>query len=113
MCGFEVIFGLAGEGALDGRCDLAFSEELVHDLGAGGDHRPQLPAVHDLGGAGGGVPDQAGDLLDADPAVAHQADKRGPQLAWCPAVPDPRLGADAFEHLADVPRVQHGAADGW
>ena len=56
------------------------SEELVHDLGAGGDHRPQFPAVDDLGGAGRGVPGQAGDLLDADPAVAHQADEGDAQL---------------------------------
>src|SRR6516164_9190750 len=68
---------------------LGCCEELVHDLGAGGDHRPQLAPVHDLGGAGGGVPGQPGDLLDADPAVAQQADERGPQLARRPAVPAP------------------------
>jgi len=45
----------------------ASSEELVHDLGAGGDHPPQLPAVQHLGCPGGGVPGQPGDLLDADP----------------------------------------------
>jgi hypothetical protein len=52
-----------------------------------------LAAVDDLGGAGGGVPDQAGDLLDADPAVAEQADKRGPQLARGPPVADDGQGA--------------------
>jgi hypothetical protein len=35
------------------------------------------------------VPGQPGDLLDSDAAMAQQADERGPQLAWCPAVPDP------------------------
>src|SRR5690348_13645026 len=44
---------------------LGSGEELVHDLGAFGDHRSQFAAVDDLGGAGGGVPDEAGDLLDA------------------------------------------------
>ena len=62
-------FGRAGEGPLGGRCDLACSEELVHDFGAGGDHRPQFPPVDDLGGPGGGAPGEAGDLLDADPAA--------------------------------------------
>src|SRR5579864_7365933 len=52
----------SGSGAGLGRC-----EELVHDLGAGGDDGPQFAAVDDLGGAGGGVAGQAGDLLDADP----------------------------------------------
>ena len=37
---------------------LTFSEEFIHYLGACGDHWPQLAAVHDLSGAGGGVPDQ-------------------------------------------------------
>ena len=50
-----VAFGRAGEGPLDGRSYLACSEELIHDLGAGGDHRPQFPAVDDLGGPGGGT----------------------------------------------------------
>ena len=43
---------------------------LVHDLGAGGDDGSQFAAVDDLGGAGGGVAGEPGDLLDADPAVA-------------------------------------------
>ena len=55
------------------------------------------------------MPDQAGDLLDGDALVAHQADEGGAQLARGPAVPDAGLGADALEHLADVPRVQRGA----
>jgi hypothetical protein len=49
----------AGEG-------LASSEDLIHDLGSGRDHRPQFPAVHDLGCPGGGVPDQPSDLFDAN-----------------------------------------------
>ncbi len=52
---------------------LGSAEENVHDLGSGGDYRSQFPAVHDLGGPGGGMPDEPGDLLDADPAVAQQA----------------------------------------
>jgi hypothetical protein len=39
------------------------AEDLVHDLGAGGDHGPQFPAVDDLGGAGGGVPGLGGRSL--------------------------------------------------
>jgi hypothetical protein len=57
------------------RGGLVSFEELVHDLGAGGDDRSQFAAVDHLGGAGGGVPDQAGDFLDADAVVAEQADK--------------------------------------
>src|SRR5215467_4546681 len=53
-------------------------ENLIHDFCACGDHRPQLPAVHDLGRPAGGVSDQVGDLLDADPAMAHQTHERGP-----------------------------------
>jgi hypothetical protein len=56
---------------------LPSPEDVVHDLGAGGDDRPQFPAVDDLGGAGGGVPGQVGDFFDADAVVAHQADERG------------------------------------
>jgi hypothetical protein len=52
---------------LDGRCGPASCEELVHDVGVGGAHRPQFPAVDDLGGAGGGVLDEPGDLLDDEP----------------------------------------------
>ena len=55
------------------------------------------------------MPGEAGDLLDADPAVAQQADERGPQLARRPALPGPGRGADALEHLPDVSRVQRGA----
>jgi hypothetical protein len=43
---------------------LGSCEELVHDLGARGDDRPQFPAVDDLGCPGGGVSDEAGDLVD-------------------------------------------------
>ena len=50
-------------------------EDLVHDFGAGGDHRAQFAAVDDFGGAGAGVPGQAGDLLDWDALVAHHADE--------------------------------------
>src|SRR5260370_18389616 len=60
-CGFATAFGLS-EGS------LACSEQIVHDLGAGGDDGSQFAAVDDLGGAGGGVPGQARDLLDADAA---------------------------------------------
>jgi hypothetical protein len=36
---------------------LPSPEDVIHDLGACGDHGPQFPAVDDLGCAGGGVPD--------------------------------------------------------
>jgi hypothetical protein len=58
------------------------------------------------------VPDEAGDLLDGDPLVAHQADERGPQLAWGPVIVGVGLGADASEHLPDVSGVQCGAVAG-
>jgi hypothetical protein len=74
---------------------LGSGEELVHDLGAGGDDGSWFASVDDLGRADGGVPGQAGDLLDADSLVAHQADEGGAQLARGPAVPDASLGADA------------------
>jgi len=57
---------------------LAYPEDLIHYLGAHRDDRPQLAPVHNLGCAGGGVPDQARDLLHADPMMTHQAHERGP-----------------------------------
>src|SRR5215468_3311459 len=71
----------AGRGSRAGTRGLASAEELVHDLGAGGDDRPQFAAVDDLGGPGGGVSGEPGDLLDADPLVAEQADEGGAELA--------------------------------
>jgi hypothetical protein len=40
------------------------AQDLVHELGPCSKHRPQLPSVHNLGGAGAGVAGNAGDLLD-------------------------------------------------
>jgi hypothetical protein len=48
---------------------LGLCEQLVHDFGAGGDDGSEFAAVDDFCGAGGGVPDEAGDFLDADAAV--------------------------------------------
>jgi len=62
-------------GALGPVRGLGCGEELVHDLGACCDDWSQFAAVDDLGSAGGGVPDQAGDFLGADSLVAHQADE--------------------------------------
>jgi hypothetical protein len=39
--------------------DQLARKDFVHDLGAGGDHWAQFAAVHDLRGAGAGVPGQA------------------------------------------------------
>ena len=47
-------------------------KDLIHNLCAGRDHWPQLPAVHDLGCPGGGMSDQAADLLNADAVMAHE-----------------------------------------
>jgi hypothetical protein len=55
---------------------LACPEDLVHNLGASCDHWAQFPAVHHLGCPGRRVPDQAGDLLDGDSTVTHQAHER-------------------------------------
>jgi hypothetical protein len=48
---------------------LGLCEQLVHDFGAGGDDASEFAAVVDFGGAGGGMPDEAGDFLDADAAA--------------------------------------------
>jgi len=42
---------------------LGSGEELVHDLGAGGDDGSRFAAVDDLGSADGGVPGQAAGSL--------------------------------------------------
>src|SRR5690348_8214407 len=52
---------------------LGCGEEFAYDLGAGGDDGSEFAAVDDLGGAGRGVPGQAGDFLDGDAVVARQA----------------------------------------
>jgi hypothetical protein len=79
--GNQIILNLArivrsqsrGTGRTDSEiCEqLASPADFIHDLGACRDHRPQLPAGHDLGCPGGGGPGQPGDLFDADPAMAH------------------------------------------
>ena len=86
-------------------------EELVHDLGAGGDDGPQFAAVDDLGGAGGGVPGQAGDLLDADPAVAQQADEGGAQLPRVQPSPIPASVQTRLNILRTLPAFS--AAPRW
>src|SRR5689334_14107256 len=64
-------------------------EDLVHDLGAGRDHRAQFTAVDDFGGAGAGMPSQAGDLLDRHALVAHHAHERmAPQAGQQPSARD-------------------------
>ena len=66
-------------GGLRAGAGLGCGEEFVHDLGAAGDDGSEFAAVDDLGGAGGGVLDQVGDLLDGDTTVVgaenlcHQA----------------------------------------
>src|SRR5215472_6733657 len=68
---------------------ILVSEKLVHDLGAGRDHRAELAPVDGLGGAAGAVTGKARDLLDAHPTVTHQADKRGAKLLGHPALAEP------------------------
>ena len=58
------------------------------------------------------MPGQPGDLLDADPAMAHQAHERGPQLTWRPVIADARRFAYPPEHLPDVPCIEGGAEVG-
>lgn len=55
-------------------------EDLVHDLGACRDHWPELAAIDDLGCPSRRVSDEPGDLLEADPVMAHEAHERGAQL---------------------------------
>ena len=58
------------------------------------------------------MPDEPGDLLDADTVMAHQAHEGSPQLAWRPAVSDTCCLAYPPEHLPDVRRVEGGAETG-
>jgi hypothetical protein len=60
-------------------------EDLVHDVGAGGDHRAQLVTVDNLGRPQAGVPGQPGDLLDGPPRFGHDGDGRMHQLPRRPA----------------------------
>jgi hypothetical protein len=55
-------------------CQLA-RQDLVHDLGTGGDNWPELATVHDLRGAGACMPDQAGDFLHGHAGVRHEANE--------------------------------------
>jgi hypothetical protein len=69
---------------------LACPEDLIHDLGADCDQRPQCTAVHDLGGLCEGMPGQLGDLIDADPRwlirlTNEVRSSRGGQLSPMPA----------------------------
>jgi hypothetical protein len=59
--------------------------------------------------SGGGVPDQAGDLFDADAVMAHQAHEGGAELTWCPAASDACCLACPLEHLPGVHRVEGNA----
>jgi hypothetical protein len=104
----------AGPERLSGRREgPACSEELVHDQGAGGDDRPQFAAVDDLGGPGGGVPGQAGDLLDADPRWLIRLTKevrssRGVQSSPIPAAAHTRLNIfRTFSASCGVPELGH------
>src|SRR5215471_21168825 len=85
---------------------ILVSEKLVHDLGAGGDHRAELAPVDGLGGAAGAVTGKTRDLLDAHPAVAHQADERGTQLLGYPALAEPRGLRDFAEVAPDFFRLR-------
>src|SRR5262249_61767576 len=77
---------------------ILVSEKLVHDLSARRDHRAELAPVDGLGGAAGTVTGKARDLLNAHPAVAHQADKRGTQFLGYPALAEP----GGLGHLAEL-----------
>jgi hypothetical protein len=92
--------------------ESACFEDLVHDLGAGGDHWPQLAAVDDLGGAGGGVAYEPGDFFGADAVVAHEADEGGSELAGRSAVAGSCRLAYPLEHFPDVGWVEGGAGLG-
>src|SRR5215472_17313786 len=68
---------------------ILVSEKLVHDLGARRDHWAEFAPVDGFGGAARAVTGKARGLLDAHPAVAHQADKRGAQFLGHPALAEP------------------------
>src|SRR5262245_50918192 len=91
---------------------ILVSEKLVHDLGAGGDHRAEFAPVDGLGGAAGAVTGKARDLLDAHPAVAHQADKGRAEFLGYPALAEPRSLGHLAEVAPDVVRVQRRAHRG-
>jgi hypothetical protein len=88
------------------------SEELVHGEGAFFHDGPELVAVDDLGGARGGVAGQAGDFLDRDAGVGHEADEGVAELARRPGA-GYRGGFDGGAELAaDVGCVELAAVSG-
>src|SRR6266849_4733632 len=87
---------------------LLGSEDLVHDLGSGGDHWAQLASVYDLRSPRAGVPGQPRDLLDGYALVAHHADERGPQLLRHPTCPEPSRRGDPPEVTPQVMRLISG-----
>jgi hypothetical protein len=54
------------------------AEELVESLCAFFHDGAELVAVDELGGAGAGVAGEAGDFLDGDAGVGHEADEGVP-----------------------------------
>ena len=89
---------------------LACSEDFVHDLGACRDNRPQFAAVHDLGRAGGSVPGQPGDLLDAGPRWLIRLTN---EVRSSRGVQPSRLGiagGAVYDALVALAAKEHGAA---
>jgi len=69
-------------------------------------------AVDQFGGAGVGVAGEAGDFLDGNAAVGHEADEGAPQFAWCPGPLDAGGSDGGAELAADVGGVQLAAISG-
>jgi len=72
----------------------------------------ELVAVDDLGGAAGGVAGEAGDFLDRDAGVGHEADEGVPQFAGCPGAVDAGGCDGCPEFAADVVGVELAAVAG-
>jgi hypothetical protein len=82
-------------------------EDLVHDLGASGDHGAQFTAVHHLRGSSAGTPDKTGDLLHRNAGARHEADEGGPELEGLPVI----AKAGAFVILLNARRTLAALAE--
>jgi hypothetical protein len=87
-------------------------EELVHSEGAFFHDGSELVAVDDFGGAGAGVAGKAGDFLEGDAGVGHEADEGVAEFAKCPGAGYAGGFDGGPEFAADVGGVQLVAVSG-
>src|SRR6266516_386711 len=75
----------------------ALLKELVHDLGALGQGRPDLVPVNALGDGCAAVTDQACDVFKVDVVGAQQADEGVPEFSGRPLLAEPSGLGDRAE----------------